>query len=121
MEKSILNFYNDLKKSRNDCPWSSDQSIEDGLDQVQSEVDEARHDLKNEKYNDLHKEIADIFMDSLFLLILIEEKGVNVKELIDNTNKKFTNRKPWVFSDMKVSSKQEAVDVWNEIKKNEKS
>ena len=120
MEKSILCFYNDLKKSRNECPWSKDQSIHNALDQLQSEINEAKTELEKGDKNKLHKEIGDIFWDTLFLLILVEEKGVDIKELIDNANKKLINRKPWVFGDMKLTSKQEAMDLWNKIKENEK-
>ena len=43
-----------------------------------------------------------------------------MKEMFEEANKKFKNRKPWVFGNEKVASAEGAIKRWNEIKAEEK-
>ena len=120
MKNQFEKLYHDLKLARKKCPWANQQTLFAHVEELQEELDEVKQAIEKNDDKNLKEELGDVFMDAFFLMVIAEEKGIDIKETIKNVNDKLVRRKPWVFGDMKVSSKEEAIRIWNEIKKKEK-
>jgi len=121
MKESFEELIDALKKTRIECPWSKDQKIEEHMKELHGEVKEAFESIKQKDHENLKEELGDILMDLMFVSILAEEKKLfTVKEMIDDVKEKLIRRKPWVFGNEKIRTKEEAVKRWNEIKEIEK-
>jgi len=120
MNKAFEELIVALKKNR-ECPWCRDLSISDMKEEILSESREVADEIDNKDYDALKDELGDLLMDCIHTAILCEEKGhFKAKEIFEKPKEKLHRRKPWVFGDMKIKDKKEAVRVWNEIKKKEK-
>ena len=120
MKESFQKLYNDLKLSRAKCPWSSEQTLVKHIPELKKEILEVEEAIKNNDPINLKEELGDVFMDAFFLMVIAEEQGIMPKEVIQNVNEKLVRRKPWVFGDLKIKDKEEAIKVWNQIKQKEK-
>ena len=106
-----------LKQNRKKCPWSNDVDFERFVEELAKEVDEVKQAIKNKDYVNLQEEIGDLLMDTLFLGIIAEEKGLfTIKNSLDDVITKLKRRKPWVFGDEVITTKEQATKRWNEIK-----
>ena len=86
-----------------------------------SEIEELKEAYEKNDVKNIKEELGDVFYDSLFLLLLAEkENAMNIEEIIKDVREKIERRKPYLFQDMKVDTKEEALKIWNEIKQKEK-
>lgn len=120
MKDAFQKLYDDLKKSRKKCPWIKEQTLLEHIEALKDEIEEVTLAIKNNDKENLSEELGDVFMDALFLMIIAEEQGIDTKESIKKVNDKLVRRKPWVFGDMKIKTKEESIKMWNEIKRKEK-
>jgi len=121
MERTIKRFYKDMKKTRKYCPWAKEQSLKNFLDELKSEIEEAKIAIKNNDEENLKEELGDIFCDTLFLMIIANEEGYDIREIIKNANKKQRRRKPFVFkTPPKKVTLDEARKIWKDAKQKEK-
>ncbi len=121
MKESYHELVEAIKKSREKCPWAKELEVEKMANELHDEVNEIIKAVENKDNDNLKEEIGDLIMDATHLALLCEEKGLfKAKEVLVGVKEKLVRRKPWVFGDMKVESTEEAVKVWNEIKKKEK-
>lgn len=110
-----------LRKSREKCPWSSEREIGIHIKELLDEVNEALEAVKNKDYKNLKEELGDLLMDLVFIGIIAEEKKLfTIKGMVEDVKQKLIRRKPWVFGNEKITTKEEAVRRWSEIKKLEK-
>jgi tetrapyrrole methylase family protein/MazG family protein len=110
-----------LKKSRSICPWTKTMTLEFMSKEILSEAKEVEEAVQNKDFEHLKEEIGDVLMDCLTLAIIAEEHGYfTIKEAFEEVTKKIKRRKPWVFGDAKVENIEEAIAMWNEIKRKEK-
>ena len=121
MKDLVEQFYKDIKRSREACPWAKGQSLENFFGELKKEIDEAQLAIDKNDMANLKEELGDIFWDALFMMVIAEdEKGFDIKEMIENAHKKLLRRKPHVFGSAKAETKEEAVRLWDEAKKREK-
>jgi uncharacterized protein YabN with tetrapyrrole methylase and pyrophosphatase domain len=110
-----------IRKIVNECPWGKEQTLEKHIEELKLELEELKEAFEKNDLEELRGELGDVFYDSLFLLMLAEkENGMNIEEIIKQVREKVERRKPYVFGDMKVDTKEEALRIWNEIKQKEK-
>jgi len=122
MKQSFEDLVQMIKKNREKCPWSKEQEIEQHVHELISEANEVLEAVNNKDNENLKEELGDILFDTLFMCIIAEEKGMfKITEVIDNTKQKMIRRKPWVFGDEKIETKEDAVRRWKEIKQEEKN
>jgi tetrapyrrole methylase family protein/MazG family protein len=121
MDSEFEQLTNVVRKKINECPWGSEQTLEKHVEELVDEIKEVKKALEKNDNVNLNEEIGDVFYDSLFLVMLAEkENGANRDEIIKKVKEKIQRRSPWLFGDVKVSSKEEALKIWNEIKRKEK-
>jgi len=121
MKDAFKELYENMKKNRNNCPWVKKRTMHEYVDFIKGETDEIKLALDNNDMDNLEEEIGDTFSTLVFLTVLAEEKGLSMKKVLERINKKFKDRKPWVFGDMKgIDTPEKAVAEWNRIKNEEK-
>jgi uncharacterized protein YabN with tetrapyrrole methylase and pyrophosphatase domain len=122
MKESFQELIDALVETRQKCPWVKEKlSIERLGEAIQSESEEITQAIDKKDMDNLKEEIGDLLMNVTHLAIICEEKGYfKAKDAITGVKEKLIRRKPWVFGDMKINTPEEAVRVWNEIKKKEK-
>lgn len=121
MEKSFLELHRALKRCRQECPWTREQELEKQADEIVSEAAEFKEAVEKNDVGNMREELGDLIMDILFVSVIAEEKGLfTLKDALDEVYEKLRRRTPWVFGNEKVSTKEEAVQRWKEIKEEEK-
>ncbi|NIO44175.1 MAG: nucleotide pyrophosphohydrolase [Candidatus Aenigmarchaeota archaeon] len=110
-----------IRKKVYECPWSKEEEIKGHIEELLKEVKELKEAIeKNDKIN-LREEIGDVFYDSMFLMFLAErDESINLEEILKTLREKIERRTPWIFGNMKINTREEALKVWNEIKQKEK-
>jgi len=121
MDKAVKEFVNALILKRKKCPWAKSRTIEAQLPELEDEVRELREAIEKNDVENMREELGDVLWDALFIGLIAEEKGLfTIKEAIEEASTKLKRRSPWVFGDEVVSSPEEVVKRWNEIKVEEK-
>ena len=122
MEKAVKGCLDSLLLKRKKCPWLKSRTIEEQLGEVESELEELRQAVENKDWENLKEEFGDILWDLFSIGVIAEEKGLfKISEALDDVHAKIKRRSPWVFGNETVSSKEEAVKRWYEIKAGEKA
>ena len=103
------------------CPWDAEQtheSIKKGFIEETYEVIEAI----NKKDKDLlQEELGDVLLQVVFHTEIEKELGVfDFSDVTDGVCKKLIERHPHVFGEVKVSSTDEVLSNWDDIKRKSK-
>lgn len=103
------------------CPWDAEQtheSIKKGFIEETYEVIEAI----NKKDKDLlQEELGDVLLQVVFHAEIEKELGVfDFSDVTDGVCKKLIERHPHVFGEVKVSSTDEVLSNWDDIKRKSK-
>ena len=108
-------------RSENGCPWDRKQtheSLKEGLVEETGEVLEAI-DKKDDA--NLCEELGDVLLQVVMHAQIAAEEGrFTIEDVISGVNEKMIRRHPHVFGDIKVSSVEEGLDLWEQIKQQEK-
>lgn len=122
MEKSFKQLWEALFLNRKKCFWAKEQDLEKQVEEVLKETQELKQAIEKNDLENLKEELGDVLMDALFVAVIAEEKGLfSFKEVLEAATEKLKRRKPWVFSQEKIVSKEEAMKKWQEIKAKEKA
>lgn len=109
-------------RSDHGCPWDREQtheSLKICLANESQEVYDAidKHDMEN-----LCEELGDVLLQVMLNSQIAREEGAfTIDDVVDGLCRKMIRRHPHVFGDVKVSSPEESLALWNEIKKQEKA
>lgn len=103
------------------CPWDAKQTNESLRPNTIEETFELADALINDDTKNIAKELGDVLLHILFYSKIGEEKGdFDIADVADNLNNKLVFRHPHVFGDTKVSSTDEVLQNWEEIKLKER-
>ncbi len=103
------------------CPWDAKQTNESLRPNTIEEVYELCDALINEDNTNIRKELGDVLLHVLFYSRIGEEKGAfDIADVCDALNTKLIYRHPHVFGDTSVSSTDEVLQNWEELKLKEK-
>lgn len=120
MKKKFVELYEILKLDRRNSPWSKNNTFHSRFKELESEIEEIRNALNNEDYINLKEELGDAILDLVFLSVIAEEKKLfTLDDVLNNTIRKLRRRKPWIFTNEKVTVEEEH-KRWEEAKKKEK-
>jgi len=99
------------------CPWDKEQSMESLRNLTIEEVYELADAILEEDFDEIKKELGDIFLHIVFYSkIGSEKKHFDVGDVLDAINKKLVFRHPHVFGKTKVKNSGEVIENWEEIK-----
>ena len=119
---NISKLIEDIRTTVRDCPWVKEQTLDSFKNEPLSEAMEVKEAIDKKDYKNLCEELGDLIYDALLLSLIAErDRLFKLEDVIFEVNEKIKRRKPWCFGKEKVSSSEEAVKRWLEIKKSEKS
>ncbi len=110
-----------LQKSRKNCPWQAEQTLDKHKEEFFSEAKEVIAAIEKKDYENLKDELGDVIWDALMIALIAEERHLfKVKDSLQSIIDKMKRRKPYIFDGTKVT-KEEATKIWNEAKAREKN
>jgi MazG family protein len=103
------------------CPWDREQTFETLKKYVIEETYEVVDAIEANDMDELRGELGDLLLQIVFQSELAEEKkDFDVKDVIEGISAKLIHRHPHVFGDASVSSAEEVLHRWEQIKRGEK-
>lgn len=103
------------------CPWDAKQTNESLRANTIEEVYELCDALINSDDANIRKELGDVLLHVLFYAKIGEEKDAfDIADVCDALNTKLIFRHPHVFGDTSVSSTDDVLKNWEELKLKEK-
>ena len=121
MKESFAELVKTVKRSRRECPWFKNSTMERCAKELLSEAHEVAEAVEKKDYENLKEELGDLIHDTLMLIDVAVEKGLfDEKDVLQEVDKKVKRRKPFIFGEARVVSAEEAAKIWNEIKQKEK-
>jgi tetrapyrrole methylase family protein / MazG family protein len=104
------------------CPWDHRQSHESLIPYLIEEAYETVEAVESGKTEHMCEELGDLMLQIVFHAQIAREKGeFDIAQVLDGINSKLVRRHPHVFGDSTVSTPDEVVKQWNEIKHEEKN
>jgi len=112
----------DKLQSDHGCPWVKELTFENQFNELKKEIKEVENAVANKDIENLKEEVGDVLWDVL-TLIKISEKEYNFKieDILENVCEKIIRRKPYVFGNEKAETSEQALAIWNRVKKEENS
>lgn len=117
----LVDITNKLR-SDHGCPWDREQTHVSLKKCLEEECGEVLMAVDHQDMDNLCEELGDV----LFLLVMNsriaqEEGAFTIEDVVHGVCEKMIRRHPHVFGDKKVNTAEEGMDLWNEIKKQEKA
>ena len=109
-------------RSPGGCPWDIKQTHETLKECLIEESGEVIQAIDNKDDDNLCEELGDVLLQVVMhARIDQEEDRFDINDVIQCVSEKMIRRHPHVFGDVKVSSPEESLALWKEIKKQEKA
>ena len=107
-------------RSPEGCPWDRKQTLHDIKRYLLDEAYEVAQAIDSGDRDNLREELGDLLFQIVFMARLAEEDGAfDLGDVIETVKEKMIRRHPHVFGDVNLSSPQEVVKQWEEIKERE--
>lgn len=104
------------------CPWDIKQTHESLKECLIEESGEVIEAIDNRDDDNLCEELGDLLLQVVMhAQIAAEGNRFDINDVIQGVSEKMIRRHPHVFGDVKVTSQEESLALWNEIKKQEKA
>lgn len=108
-------------RAPNGCPWDQKQTHESLRECLLEESQEVIDAINNKDDDNLCEELGDVLLQVVMHAQIAAEEGrFTMNDVIQCVSEKMIRRHPHVFGDVKVSSVEEGLDLWNAIKQQEK-
>lgn len=109
-------------RSDHGCPWDKEQTFESLKKCLADEAQEVFEAVDNKDMENLCEELGDVLYQVMIQSQIASEQGLfTVEDVIDGLCEKMIRRHPHVFGDAVADTPEESLDLWNEIKKQEKA
>lgn len=119
-KKDFYEFCEIIEKLRapDGCPWDREQTHESLKKHLIEEAYEAADAIEEGDYNAIADELGDVLLQIVMHAQIGKEEGTfDINDVTDLVSRKMIERHPHVFGDISVSSSEEVLDNWEEIKK----
>lgn len=104
------------------CPWDIAQTHESLKACLTEEAGEVIQAIDNKDDENLCEELGDLLLQVVMHAeIAREENRFNIDDVIHGVSEKMIRRHPHVFGDKKTLTQEESLNLWKEIKKQEKA
>lgn len=102
------------------CPWDREQTFFTLQPYLLEETHELIEAIDTENPKKISEELGDVLYALVFIAKLGEkEKIFTIPEAIHSVSEKLIRRHPHIFGDKKISSTDDVVSNWEEVKKKE--
>ena len=109
-------------RSDHGCPWDREQTLETMKKYLADEAQEVFEAVDNNDMDNLCEELGDVLLQVILNSQIASEQGAfTIENVVDGICRKMIRRHPHVFGDVKVSSPEESLALWNAIKMQEKA
>ena len=110
-----------LLRGENGCPWDKKQTHESLKECLTEEAGEVMEAIDKKDDENLCEELGDLLLQVVMhAQIAAEENRFTIEDVVRGVNEKMIRRHPHVFGDETVSSVEEGLSLWEQIKKQEK-
>jgi len=117
LQDKFSEFVGIVKRLRKECPWDREQTHDSIKANTLEEAYEVVESIDNKDYNELKKELGDLFLHVLFHSQIAEDNNEFVLEdVIDAINEKLIRRHPHIFGDASVTDAENVKTNWEHIK-----
>ena len=100
LEDKFKEFVGIVKRLRKECPWDKEQTFDSIKSNTLEEAYEVVEAIDNKDYNELKKELGDLFLHILFHAQIAEENNhFTLEDVIDSINEKLIRRHPHIYGD----------------------
>ena len=100
--------------------WAQENTLKQRATQMQQEVEELMVELDRDNAKRIADELGDVLWDCVGTIARGEYEGkFKMQEILDHIHKKYTQRKPFLVANKKVT-RDEEWKVWNEVKARQK-
>lgn len=101
------------------CPWDRKQTPESLKRFLLEELYESFEAIDDHDTDHLREELGDIYMLVTMIAYMLEQQqAFTVEEVFEEVNAKLIRRHPHVFGDVELSTSDEVVRQWDDIKEN---
>ena len=106
----------------NGCPWDQAQTPQTLCDNIAEEVFELTDAIRRNNASDICEELGDV----LFLILLVAKLnsragGADLNKVLKKGAEKMIRRHPHVFSNALVENREQLINNWEQIKREEKA
>jgi len=106
-------------RSPEGCPWDKKQTLKSLIPNLFEETFECIDAIENNDIDNTMEEIGDLYLLVVMLSYILEQTSdFAIKDVLESITQKLIRRHPHVFSDTKVDSVEEVLDLWQNIKVN---
>lgn len=103
------------------CPWDREQTTGDFAGYLRGEVDELIEAVGAEDNSHAEEEFGDVLFTLLATAAAAEEEGrFRLEDALRGAHEKMIRRHEHVFGDVKAETAEDAVRVWEEVKRKER-
>lgn len=123
MSTEFEKLVNTVRKLRSEegCPWDREQHLFSVKNQFIEEAFELLDALDKEDIANIREELGDVLFHTVFHSVMAEDESrFSLDEVISEVNAKLIRRHPHVFGTENLTSSDEVLANWDEIKKQEK-
>lgn len=104
-------------RSEEGCPWDRAQNFETLKTFLLEETYEVLEAIDKKDPEKLKEELGDLLFQIIFQAQLAEERGYfKLEDVIESVYKKMVARHPHVFGDIKLKTKEEVLERWEQRK-----
>ena len=110
-----------LLRGENGCPWDKKQTHESLKECLTEEAGEVMEAIDKKDDENLCEELGDLLLQVVMhAQIAAEENRFTIEDVVRGVNEQMVRRHPHVFGEATVSSVEEGLSLWEQIKKQEK-
>lgn len=110
----LLDIMDDLREK---CPWDQKQSIQSLRHLTIEETYELSEAIVNEDFEEIKKELGDLFLHLVFYSKIASEKNkFDVEEVLNQVCEKLIRRHPHIYGNITVENAEEVKQNWEQIK-----
>ena len=103
------------------CPWDREQGAADFAGYLRDEVEELVEALNSGDDPHAREEFGDVFFSLLATAAAAEEEGrFRLDEALERIHEKMIRRHEHVFGDATAETSEDAIRIWEEVKRREK-
>ena len=117
----LIKTFKELRNPESGCPWDREQTFKSIASCSIEEAYEVADAIEREDFDSLKSELGDLLFQVIFHAEMASEKEIfDLEDVIFELNDKLTRRHPHVFKDGSVSSAQDSLKIWEDIKAQER-
>jgi ATP diphosphatase len=118
----LLHIMKSLRDPEQGCPWDREQTIDSIKGYTIEETYELIDAIDRDDIDDIKDELGDLLFHIIFYSEMADENDdFDFESVVKQVNEKLERRHPHVFSDIKLDSSEQVKELWEKIKKDERS